>query len=131
MSNCPVSDIDILLLVVNKASFREASVVSLHLIFIFVRLCVFRVSSCWFSQVFFSCFSKSVLFRTKKLEQNELVLCVLLLSCLTMPKPLSKQSQEMIAKLIRYFEQERDNRGPLLPLGAVREVSLFLAIFYT
>jgi hypothetical protein len=86
MSNCPVSDIDILLLVLNKASFREASVVSLHLIFIFVRLCVFRVSSCWFSQVFFislcGCFSKSVLFTTKKLEQNELVLCVLLLSCL-------------------------------------------------
>jgi hypothetical protein len=86
MSNCPDSDIDILLLVVNKASFREASVVSLHLIFIFVRLCVFRVSSCWFSQVFFrsrcGCFSTSVLFRTKKLEQNELVLCVLLLSCL-------------------------------------------------
>jgi hypothetical protein len=47
--------------------------------------------------------------------------CFVIVVSLTMPKPLSKHSQEMIAKLIRYFEQERDNRGPLLPLGAVRE----------
>lgn len=41
-----------------------------------------------------------------------------------MPKPLSKQSKEMIVSLISYFERERDNNATLLPLNAVREVIL-------
>jgi hypothetical protein len=38
-----------------------------------------------------------------------------------MPKPLRKQSKELVSALISYFERERDNGGPLLPLSAVRE----------
>ncbi|XP_019757861.2 uncharacterized protein LOC109536189 isoform X4 [Dendroctonus ponderosae] len=38
-----------------------------------------------------------------------------------MPKPLDSRSKELVANLIRYFEQERDNQGPFLPLAAVRE----------
>jgi hypothetical protein len=50
-----------------------------------------------------------------------------------MPKPLRKQSKELVSALISYFERERDSGGPLLPLSAVREVSvncriIFLAI---
>ncbi|KAF7264188.1 hypothetical protein GWI33_000489, partial [Rhynchophorus ferrugineus] len=29
-----------------------------------------------------------------------------------MPKPLNSQSQILIASVISYFDQERDNRGP-------------------
>ncbi|CAH0549433.1 unnamed protein product [Brassicogethes aeneus] len=38
-----------------------------------------------------------------------------------MPKHLNSRSQELVSSLIRYFEAERDNNGPLLPLTAVRE----------
>ncbi|KAF7266544.1 hypothetical protein GWI33_020053 [Rhynchophorus ferrugineus] len=38
-----------------------------------------------------------------------------------MPKPLNSQSQKQIASLINYFERERDNGGPLLPITCVRE----------
>ena len=41
-----------------------------------------------------------------------------------MPKHLNSRSKELVASLINYFERERDNKGPLLPLTAVREVSL-------
>lgn len=40
-----------------------------------------------------------------------------------MPKPLNSQCQRLVASLIRYFEKERENKGPLLPLTAVREVN--------
>lgn len=42
-----------------------------------------------------------------------------------MSRVLPKQSKELIASLIRYFELERDNGGPLLPLTATREVSAY------
>ncbi|KAJ8911803.1 hypothetical protein NQ315_014227 [Exocentrus adspersus] len=38
-----------------------------------------------------------------------------------MPKPFSRQAKELISNLIDYFEAERDNGGPLIPLAAVRE----------
>ncbi|XP_076275819.1 uncharacterized protein LOC143206875 [Rhynchophorus ferrugineus] len=38
-----------------------------------------------------------------------------------MPKPLDIQSQKQIASLINYFERERENGGPLLPIKCVRE----------
>lgn len=40
-----------------------------------------------------------------------------------MPKQLSSSCKEMVSSLITYFERERDNGGPLLPLTAVRDVS--------
>ncbi|KAF7282135.1 hypothetical protein GWI33_003124 [Rhynchophorus ferrugineus] len=39
-----------------------------------------------------------------------------------MPKPLHSQSQKLNASVIGYFEQERNNGGPLLPVQNVREV---------
>jgi hypothetical protein len=47
-----------------------------------------------------------------------------------MPKPLRKQSKELVSALISYFERERDNGGPLLPLSAVREVSVNCRIIF-
>lgn len=41
---------------------------------------------------------------------------------------LPRKSKEFIASLINYFEQERDNGGPLLPLSAVREVSVYYLV---
>ncbi|XP_031338724.1 uncharacterized protein LOC116182006 [Photinus pyralis] len=38
-----------------------------------------------------------------------------------MPKYLNSKAKELLASLIQYFEQERDNGGFLLPLGSVRE----------
>ncbi|KAJ8914158.1 hypothetical protein NQ315_016237 [Exocentrus adspersus] len=35
-----------------------------------------------------------------------------------MPKPFSRQAKELISNLTDYFE---DERGPLIPLAAVRE----------
>lgn len=43
-----------------------------------------------------------------------------------MPKPLGKQFKEAVASLITYFEAERDNNGPLLPLCSVRKVNYIL-----
>lgn len=39
-----------------------------------------------------------------------------------MPKSLSKQSKEFVVSLISFFERERDEGGPFIPLEAVREV---------
>ncbi|KAK5650260.1 hypothetical protein RI129_001289 [Pyrocoelia pectoralis] len=38
-----------------------------------------------------------------------------------MPKHINSTAKKLIASLIDYFEKERDNGGPLLPLQAVRE----------
>ncbi|KAK5640400.1 hypothetical protein RI129_011211 [Pyrocoelia pectoralis] len=38
-----------------------------------------------------------------------------------MPKHLNSTAKKLMASLIDYFEKERDNGGPLLPLQAVRE----------
>ncbi|KAK5650056.1 hypothetical protein RI129_001085 [Pyrocoelia pectoralis] len=38
-----------------------------------------------------------------------------------MPKHLNSTAKKLVASLINYFEKERDNGGPLLPLQAVRE----------
>ncbi|CAH2003253.1 unnamed protein product [Acanthoscelides obtectus] len=35
-------------------------------------------------------------------------------------KTLSSQSQGLILSLLNYFQQEKDNVGPLLPLGWLR-----------
>ncbi|KAL1509914.1 hypothetical protein ABEB36_004578 [Hypothenemus hampei] len=45
-----------------------------------------------------------------------------------MPKPLKSKSKELVASLVSYFEKERDNGTPLLPLTAVREGN---NIYYT
>ncbi|KAF2898566.1 hypothetical protein ILUMI_07611 [Ignelater luminosus] len=34
---------------------------------------------------------------------------------------LPRKAKELVASLISYFEQERDNGGPLIPVTAVRE----------
>lgn len=47
-----------------------------------------------------------------------------------MPGYIPRRSKELIAALIRYFERERDNGGPLLPLTAVTEVSAYLFLLY-
>lgn len=39
-------------------------------------------------------------------------------------KRLSEQSKDLVVKLLNYFKQERDNKGPLLPVTAVYEVIL-------
>ncbi|KAL1498423.1 hypothetical protein ABEB36_009229 [Hypothenemus hampei] len=39
-----------------------------------------------------------------------------------MHKPLSRASNELVAFLINYFEQEKEAGGPLLPLTAVKEL---------
>ncbi|CAH2005541.1 unnamed protein product [Acanthoscelides obtectus] len=36
-------------------------------------------------------------------------------------KSLSSQSQGLVLSLLNYFQQEKDNEGPLLPLSAVQE----------
>lgn len=41
-----------------------------------------------------------------------------------MPKAFGKDIQQLICSLINYFERERDAGGPLLPLNAVREVTI-------
>ncbi|CAH1108991.1 unnamed protein product [Psylliodes chrysocephalus] len=38
-----------------------------------------------------------------------------------MPKHLNSRAKELVGYLIRYFEEERDNGGPLLSINAVRE----------
>lgn len=38
---------------------------------------------------------------------------------------LPRKAKEFVSAIISYFERERDNRGPLLPLTAVREVTLY------
>ncbi|XP_072398158.1 uncharacterized protein [Diabrotica undecimpunctata] len=38
-----------------------------------------------------------------------------------MPKQLNSRSKELVASLVNYFEEERNNNGPLLPLNAVQE----------
>ncbi|KAK4885666.1 hypothetical protein RN001_001937 [Aquatica leii] len=38
-----------------------------------------------------------------------------------MPKALQQQSRELVSLLINYFEQEKNNGGPLLSLNCVRE----------
>jgi hypothetical protein len=38
-----------------------------------------------------------------------------------MPKKLNSRCKELVASLANYFEQERDNNGPFLPLTSVRE----------
>jgi len=39
---------------------------------------------------------------------------------------LNKQSQQLVAALLSFFERERDHEGPFIPLAAVREVKLKL-----
>nr|XP_015835126.1 PREDICTED: uncharacterized protein LOC107397864 [Tribolium castaneum] len=38
-----------------------------------------------------------------------------------MPKPLNKQSRQMIASLLKYFTKERDHGGPFMSLNDVQE----------
>lgn len=47
-----------------------------------------------------------------------------------MPKPLSGRAQEMVLSLLNYFEMERENGGPLLPVSAVRDVSYYYKPHY-
>lgn len=37
-------------------------------------------------------------------------------------QPLNSQSQELVWSLINYFQKEKENNGPLIPLDAVLEV---------
>jgi hypothetical protein len=39
-----------------------------------------------------------------------------------MSKQLNSRCKELVASLVNYFEQGRNNNGPLLPLNAVQEV---------
>lgn len=64
---------------------------------------------------------KTVLFRTT--IHNNLSVDYFVYQLWEMPKHLNSRCKELISSLISYFEKERDNNGPLLPLTAVREVS--------
>ncbi|KAL1492343.1 hypothetical protein ABEB36_010604 [Hypothenemus hampei] len=38
-----------------------------------------------------------------------------------MPKPLNSSSKKLVASLLNYFEIEKENNGPLIPISAVRQ----------
>ena len=69
-------------------------------------------------------------FKVFKSDLNLFFLKTNIVTEMKMPKQLNSRCKELVASLIRYFEEERENNGPLLPLGAVREVS-FNQLFHT